>query len=679
MLVAAAAMAFASCQKEENIAPETISATLTMHADVDATKTYLGEGNTVLWGTGESVQLYVGSGETSKFVASASTDEYNGNASASFTFNIEGVAAAETYSLGGIYPASAARGISSNDKPESYKVALPASQNTEPGMYDPSAYIMVLKPEAVEELPTVYQASFRRAVALNKITLTNVPEDIMSVEIIVPENKYLAGRRYMNLTTGESGEIYESGTQTNVVKVSGDFKEGTFDVWFCSWEVELLEGDALTVKMTSANNIYTRTITTGAKGIKFIEGDLNTLKINMAEAEVESVSNITGKYLIASKTSSGWFLMTSTNGGSYYSATNMVSSSSTVTCADFYNVADVDNYVWDVAKYDNGYSIQSVNTNKYVAYSGTSNHAYANADLGDDVKMSIQLNGQSAVIESMNVAGRKLQYNASTPRFAFYTSSQTAAYMIPWVPDTTPRIHVAETEKSINADGGVVTFSYQLKNLDGQDVTVTEDSDFLSATASDGVVTVTVAANDSDERNATITLSCGEAEDVVLTVKQAAWEEPNTGGGDTQEYTYTWTASSGALGTTTNGTTTKTLNNIDWTIQRSDNSGYTGWTSNVIQIGSKSNPENLTLTTSAISGTIKSVSVACASYSAKHNINISVGGVSYVSDSTPSWSNNSVGTVVGEGNSTGDIEIKFTKGSGARALYVKSITIVYEN
>ena len=50
MLVAAAAMAFASCQKEENIAPETISATLTMHADVDATKTYLGESNTVLWG-----------------------------------------------------------------------------------------------------------------------------------------------------------------------------------------------------------------------------------------------------------------------------------------------------------------------------------------------------------------------------------------------------------------------------------------------------------------------------------------------------------------------------------------------------------------------------------------------------------------------------------------------------
>lgn len=530
MLIAAAAMAFTSCQKEETAAPETVSATLTMHAGVEQTKTYL-ENNAVLWGKGEAVTLYVGSGETAKFFDSASTDKYDGEASASFTFAIEDVAQADSYALGGIYPASVVKGISNNNNAKLYKIALPATQTVELGKYDPSAYIMVLKPEIVEELPTEYQASFRRAVALNKITLMNVAEDITSVEITVPKTKYLAGRRYINLTTGESGEIYESGTQTNIVKVVGDFKEGTFDVLFCSWGVELLEGDALTVKMTSANNIYTRTITTGAKGIKFIEGDLNTLKINMAEAEVESVSNITGKYLIASKTSSGWFLMTSTNGGSYYSATNMVSSSSTVTCVDFYNVADVDNYVWDVAKYDNGYSIQSVNTNKYVAYSGSSNQAYANADLGDAAKMDIQLNGQSAVIESMKVAGRKLQYNASTPRFAFYTSSQTAVYMIPWIPDTAPKILVSDTEESISADGGVVTFSYQLKNLGGQNVTVTENSNFLSATASNGTVTVSIDANAGEERTATITLSCGAAEDVVLTVSQEAWEDPNAGGG----------------------------------------------------------------------------------------------------------------------------------------------------
>ena len=165
----------------------------------------------------------------------------------------------------------------------------------------------------------------------------------------------------------------------------------------------------------------------------------------------------------------------------------------------------------------------------------------------------------------------------------------------------------------------------------------------------------------------------------LVAERLCTWVDPNAGIPETQEYTYSWTATSGALGTVANGTTTKTLSNVAWTIQRSDNAGYTGWGNNVIQIGSKNNPENLTLKTSGISGTIKSVIVECASYQAKHNISIAVGGVSYVSKATPSWSDNTVGAVACEGSSTGDIEIKITKGSGARALYIKSIKIVYEN
>ena len=526
MLVAAAAMAFTSCQKEEVSAPETVSATLTMHADVEQTKTYLDENNAVLWGKGEAVTLYVGSGETAKFFDSASTDAYDGMASASFTFDIKEVADADSYALGGIYPASAAKGIDNNDNPESYKIALPATQKAEPGKYDPSAYIMVLKPKAVEALPTEYTASFRRAVALNKITLTNVPEDVTAVEITAPNKKYLAGRRYMNLTTGESGEIYDSGSQTNVVKVNGDFKAGSFDVWFCSWGVELVEGDALTVKMTSANNTYTRTITTRAEGIKFVEGDLNTLTINMASAEVEAISTIAGDYLIASKTSSGWFLMTPTNSNSYYEATDNVSSSTTVSCADFYNVADVENYVWRVAKYDNVYSIQSVNTNKYVTYSGSDNKAYANAELDAAAKMDIQLNGQTAVIESMNVAGRKLKYNASNPRFAFYETTQTDVYLIPWIPDTTPRINVTDKELSVVASATTVDIPYTVKNITGNITAKVADGATMtrvSASVQGEKVVVTFDANNASEaKTATIVLSYEGAQDVNVVITQEA-------------------------------------------------------------------------------------------------------------------------------------------------------------
>ena len=525
MLVAAAAMAFASCQKEENIAPETISATLTMHADVDATKTYLGEGNTVLWGTGESVHLYVGSGETSKFVASASTDEYNGNASASFTFDIQSVEIAETYSLGGIYPASAAV-TSSNTNPAKYKVQLPATQQSVDGNYDPAAYIMVLKPETVNELPEEYTASFRRATALNKITLTNVTENITSVEITVPEGKYLAGRRNFDLTTGESGEIYDSGTETNVVKVIGDFKAGNVDVWFCSWGVELVENDNLTVKLTSAAKSYTRSITVRAEGINFHEGGLNKLTINMGHEDtvVETLTKIEGEYLIASKTSSGWFLMTPSNGGSFYDATSSVSSASEVTCSSFYDVTDVEKYVWEVAKYDNAYSIQSTSTEKYVSYSGSGNTAAATNTLGAPIKMSIELNGQSATIESMNVAGRKLQYNAGSPRFAFYTSAQTSVYMIPWVPDETPRISVTETEYNVLATDTSVEIPYTVKNITGAITAAVADGatmTIVSTTVEEGIVIVTFDANeDSEDKTAIIVLSYDGATSVNVTLNQ---------------------------------------------------------------------------------------------------------------------------------------------------------------
>lgn len=531
MLVAAAAMTFASCQKEIT-SPQPLSRTLTMHADVEATKTYLAEGNQVLWGTGEAVQLYVGAGETSKFVSSTPTDEYNGQNSASFSFNINDVEAGESYSLGGIYPASAVV-ASNNTNPAQYKVQLQATQTSVSGNYDPSAYIMLLKPEVVDELPTEYTASFRRATALNKITLTNVAEDIASVEITVPEGKYLAGRRYFDLTTGESGAVYDSGSQTNVVKVNGDFKAGSVDLWFCSWGVELVEDEVLTIKMTSATKTYTRSITVRAEGITFQEGDLNTLRINMGSADtvVETLATIEGDYLIASKTNNGWVLMTPTNGGTYYDATSSVSTSQTVSASDFYLVDNIEDYVWRVSKYGTGYSIMSVHTNKYIGYSGSDNKAYAH-DLGESAAMDIQLDNQLAVIESKNASGRKLKYNAGSPRFAFYTSAQTDVYMIPWIPDTTPRIKVESTDIEVKADATEVSFDYELKNTTGP-VTATVGNSTMEnvdATVDGNTISVTFGANeDAEEKSATIVLSIAGADDVNVTITQAAYVEPGEG------------------------------------------------------------------------------------------------------------------------------------------------------
>lgn len=151
------------------------------------------------------------------------------------------------------------------------------------------------------------------------------------------------------------------------------------------------------------------------------------------------------------------------------------------------------------------------------------------------------------------------------------------------------------------------------------------------------------------------------------------------------ETVVTWTASSGALGTTissVNGTATGTIStgSFQWNYVRtlksgSDHVGMSSSPAGYIQLGKNGGVENVTFSTSNIPGTIKSVSVDCGSYQGNHKISITVGGTTYLaSTATPSWSTPAVKT--GTGSSSGQILISFT--DGARAMYIKSISVTYE-
>ena len=119
---------------------------------------------------------------------------------------------------------------------------------------------------------------------------------------------------------------------------------------------------------------------------------------------------------------------------------------------------------------------------------------------------------------------------------------------------------------------------------------------------------------------------------------------------------------------------------FQWTYTRTLVSGdaYTGSITNgYLQIGKNGGVDNIEFSTSNISGKIKSVTINCASYQGKHNVAITVGGDVYLeSTATPAWSSNSGGERTGTGTSTGEIVISIT--GGTRALYIKSISVVYE-
>ena len=63
----------------------------------------------------------------------------------------------------------------------------------------------------------------------------------------------------------------------------------------------------------------------------------------------------------------------------------------------------------------------------YLGYSGSSNDMKFNTSVSDNRDLwKLDANGQ---IESVNVSGRKLEYNSSSPRFACYTGGQTDAFL----------------------------------------------------------------------------------------------------------------------------------------------------------------------------------------------------------------------------------------------------------
>lgn len=524
MFVAVAAMASVSCQKEEN-APvnETKSATLTLQATVADTKTYI-EDNAVLWGTGEYVQLYFNDG-ADKYVKSKAdaADLWEGEASAMFSFDIT-YDPAESYVIGGVYPASAASISDDDTSAKVYKLELLSTQNATATSYDPAAYIMILQPQTVTAIEAdAYLASFRRATALNKITLTGVTDNITSVEITVPEDKVLAGRRYFDLTTGVEGEIYHS--KTNTIKVNAAYAPGSIDVWFTSWGVELAEGDKLTVKMTSATKTYTRTIEARAEGIKFVEGDLNKLTVNMSSAEDEVLDNLSGEYLIAAMPGE-WMLMSGTNAGSYYNRfdSGVTSSESDILCSDFYGVDNIESYVWTIAKMDGGYSIQNNSTGKYLHLTTDGNSAHT-SDVA--VAFDITVTDKVAKVVPKNYTARELEYNSSSPRFAFYKNTQKDIYFIPWVEDSTPRISVSSNSIEVDADATSCEFTYNLHNITGTPaVSVATDATMANVAASVEGNTVTVEFDDNVEeivKTATVILSIDGADDVEVTITQKAY------------------------------------------------------------------------------------------------------------------------------------------------------------
>ena len=372
MVVAVAALALYSCtavkdndvfEDKQNVSINVIAKADNLISDEIETKTYIDTydnvPNTILWGTDEVMMLAITASGSTTFTSSssASASSFSGQPEATFSFNVESVPAATSYLYQGLYPLSAAYSSSFNGDTDSAN--LPSEQHATADSYDPAAYIMVAKPESFSSIQSEWQASFRRATALNKITL-NIPSGIPIDKVVItaPHGKYLAGQRSIDLSTGESGTIY-GGTESIEVNYATPLSGSNVDVWFTSWGVEINEGETLTIVAypRGSSNGYAKTITVpSGSSIKFIEGCLNTLKVNMSRYEkvTSNLSDWSGEYLIVCEsTKKPLAFDASCDYGDYTNEVEVPISNGTIV-----SNTDTDKWMFTIEKMEGGYSIK---------------------------------------------------------------------------------------------------------------------------------------------------------------------------------------------------------------------------------------------------------------------------------------------------------------------------------
>ena len=285
--------ALTACQKENDFqrVSDRAAITVTVRAsaqELPVVKTYLDtyedQENVVLWGLGEQMQLAVTSGGSTVFAVSEKTDDYDGAPEAEFSFTVDPVAA-PAYLYQGIYPASAVV-AEDNADPSRFKVNLPAVQRADAWGYDPSAYILIARPAAFDSPASEWTAAFRRATALNRMTLKGLPQGkhFTRVEIMAPAGTYLSGGREMDLSTGESGDIFAGSRSVDVTYDYAQAGGSDIDVWFTSWSAEIAVGETLTVIAYTADKLaYTKDIVIpSGHVISLQEGCLNTFRVSMA-------------------------------------------------------------------------------------------------------------------------------------------------------------------------------------------------------------------------------------------------------------------------------------------------------------------------------------------------------------------------------------------------------------
>lgn len=546
LVASIAATSLVSCQKQE-LRPTSEGRTITIKASVEnlanITKSHIEASDgvyNIIWDESETMRTWV---YNENEATSRETEEFTVAEDGTGLFTVT-IPSGEWTSIAGAYPSSATR---TDTDIKNVRLSLNYMQTPKNDSYDPSAYILIARPTALtindgEQL----NASFYRATALNKFTVTNLEYggNITSVKITFPEDVKAAGYKNFDLTTTLPVDFSttQNSIELNYAAAPLEANSERYILWFTTWDIDITPDETVKIEVTTEDYTYTKEFTGNTASFK--ENYLNLLSLDMTGAtavKIDASDDLSGEYLIIAEGKDPnknlvWAYMTSdyfnTSNNSLKPAFTTISSSikfNTLSAADFNSIEGIETGIWTLAKTDGGYTIYNAYNKQYLELRATnSNNAYLSSE-PKTLSISIEDEG-SAKIQNPSRTDRQLRANSNDTRFANYTvGNQKEVYLLPWVESTEPILNVTETSKTVSADATEIVFEYIARNLTG-DVTATVASDeaqIISGTpvvdAAASTVTVTLNPNtDEVEKTATITLSADGVEPVTLTITQRA-------------------------------------------------------------------------------------------------------------------------------------------------------------
>lgn len=523
MLIAVAAMGFASCQNEgieEVTRPQEVVMTIT--AEADETRTAIDETNkTVKWSAGDQLKVI----ENSATYRTTTAINIDGDGKATFTVAFPANTSATSFTYNAIFPATAVT-EDDGDKIDNAKVKVTVKdqQMATATSFDPTADVLVSKHIETEAQPTELNMQFKRLVALGKMTLNNLPADAKIERVIftATEGKGLAGRNYVNATTGEVSQYCYYG-KSNTLTISYDEPISTSDIYFTCNPFEMEAGETFKVKAVCGTKSYTREVEIPAgRTLKFTEGDLSTFSVDMTNAIVETNTAFAeGQYVVIAKNGSKYYAMKGVKGSGNYMAYTEVTYDGT---ANNFTTND-DTIVWTIAAADGGFTLQNYE-GKYLYGSNSGNYAY----LGDAQTLTITpVDGttQQYYIAVKSISERILGYNTNSgqERFAFYKGTQAnKLYLVPVGENTDPYFTIEQDLAGYTADGDEIEFEVIRHNDFNAEVTATTDVEWISIVHNGDMIYATAEPNEGAARSATITFSAEGYDSVEVIVKQDAGE-----------------------------------------------------------------------------------------------------------------------------------------------------------